>query len=142
VVHHLHEIAAIVYLAAAFGIGVALLFLYTSTAFSFIGREGDFGLLGVLGFERGQVAAMVRRELLILGGAGILLSVPLGYALAYGLNGVLSEAWFDVPTTFAIFDPAAMALPALLLLPLIVRPVIRRIRNQDLALLLRRRSFG
>jgi len=85
---------------------------------------------------------MVRRELLILGGAGILLSVPLGYALAYGLNGVLSEAWFDVPTTFAIFDPAAMALPALLLLPLIVRPVIRRIRNQDLALLLRRRSFG
>jgi ABC-type lipoprotein release transport system permease subunit len=142
VLHHLHEIAAIVYLAAAFGIGVALLFLYTSTAFSFIDREGDFGLLALLGFERGQVAAMVRGELWLLGGAGILLSMPLGYGLAHWLNGVLSEAWFDVPTTFAIFDPMSMAVPALLLLPLIVRPVIRRIRTQDLGLLLRRRSFG
>lgn len=142
VLHHLHEIAAIVYLAAAFGVGVALLFLYTSTAFGFIGREGDFGVLSLLGFDRSTVASMVRRELLLLGATGILLSLPLGYGLADLLNGVLSEAWFEVPTTFDIRDALAMAVPSLFLLPLIARPVIRRIRQQDLPQLLRTRSFG
>jgi predicted lysophospholipase L1 biosynthesis ABC-type transport system permease subunit len=142
VIHHLHEIAAIVYLAAAFGVGVALLFLYTSTAFGFLGREGDFGLLELLGFRRSEITGMVRYELWVLGGAGILFSIPLGYALANWLNGILGEAWFTVPTTFDLFDPLLIALPAVVLLPLIGRPVVRRINRQDPAKLLRQRSFG
>ncbi len=142
VVHHLHEIAAIVYLAAAFSIGVALLFLYTSTAFAFLEREGDYALLELLGFPRAAVAAMVRRELWLIGGVGVALSIPLGYALSHWLNGVLGEAWFAIPTTFNIIDPLALSVPALALLPLVAWPVVRRIRAQDPALVLRRRSFG
>lgn len=142
VVHHLQEIAGIVYLAAAFSIGVALLFLFTSTSFAFMAREGDFALLEILGFEKATVASMVRREVWLLGGLGIAIALPLGFALAAWLNGILGQAWFHIPTAFDVRDPLFIAVPALALLPLIARPVIRRIRALGLVDVLRRRSFG
>lgn len=142
VVKHLKEIAGIVYLAAAFSIGVALLFLFTSSTFAFMAREPDFALLEILGFERRTVAGMVRKEVWLLGGLGIVIALPLGFALAAWLNGILGDAWFHIPTAFDLRDPLAIALPALLLLPLVARPVIRRIQAITLVDVLRRRSFG
>lgn len=142
VVKHLKEIAGIVYLAAAFSVGVALLFLFTSSTFAFMAREPDFALLEILGFERRTVAGMVRKEVWVLGGLGVVIAVPLGFALASWLNGILGDAWFNIPTSFDIRDPAAIVLPALALLPLVARPVIKRIQAINLVDVLRRRSFG
>lgn len=142
VVHHLKEIAGIVYLAAAFSVGVALLFLFTSSAFAFMARESDFALLEILGFERKTVAGMVRKEVWVLGGIGVALALPLGFLLAAWLNGILGNAWFNIPTSFDVRDPVTIAIPALALLPLVARPVIQRIRAIALVDVLRRRSFG
>lgn len=142
VIKHLKEIAGIVYLAAAFSIIVALLFLFTSSSFAFMAREADFALLQILGFERSSVGVMVRKEVWLLGGIGVALALPLGFALAAWLNGILGEAWFNIPTSFDIKDPASIAIPALLLLPLVARPVIKRINAINLVDVLRRRSFG
>lgn len=142
VLTHLNEIAGIVYLAAVFSIAVALLFLYTSTAFTFMEREADFVLLNTLGFSPRTVAAMVRVELGTLGVIGVLLSVPLGIVLAQWLNGILSKAWFQVPTTVATSDVLSIVVPALLLLPLIALPLIKRLRAQHMTSALRQRSFG
>lgn len=142
VIHHLGEISGIVYLAAAFSIGVALLFLYTSTALAFANRERDFGLMKLLGYRDQQVVAMVRRELWLLGGAGLLIAIPLGLALSNWLNGMLSEAWFDVPTRLRLLDPLLILVPAALLLPVVARPIVRRILAMDPARLVRERSFG
>jgi putative ABC transport system permease protein len=139
---HLQEIAGIVYLAAAFSIMVALLFLFTSTSFAFMAREGSFALLRILGFGTDTVASMIRREVLLLGGLGVLLALPLGFALAIWLNGILGAAWFHVPTAYHVIDPLVVALPALALLPLVARPVLRRVRALVLADVLRKRSFG
>lgn len=142
VVAHLKEIAGIVYLAAGFSILVALLFLFTSTAFAFMAREGSFSLLEIIGFARRTVASMVRREVALLSGAGVALGIPLGFALAAWLNGILGEAWFAIPTAWNVIDPLLVAVPALALMPLVARPVLKRIAAIDLPHVLRRRSFG
>lgn len=142
VLKHLNEIAGIVYLAAAFSIAVAVLFLYTSTAFTFMERQADFVLLNTLGFSPRTVAGIVLTELGILGVTGVLLSVPLGIVLAYWLNGILSKAWFQVPTSVATSDVLSIVVPALLLLPVIAIPLIKRLRAQPMTSVLRQRSFG
>lgn len=142
VVAHLKEIAGIVYLAAAFSILVALLFLFTSTAFAFMAREGSFSLMEIIGFARRTVSSMVRREVALLSTAGVALGIPLGFALAAWLNGILGEAWFAIPTAWNVVDPLLVAAPALALMPLVARPVLKRIAAIDLPHVLRRRSFG
>lgn len=142
VLKHLNEIAGIVYLAAAFSIAVAVLFLYTSTAFTFLERQADFVLLNTLGFSPRTVAGIVLTELGILGVTGILFSVPLGIVLAHWLNGILSKAWFQVPTTVATSDVLSIVVPALLLVPAIAVPLIKRLRSQPMTAVLRQRSFG
>lgn len=142
VVTHLKEIAAIVYLAAAFSILVALLFLFTSTAFAFMARENGFALMRILGFRISVVDSTIRREVWMLGGIGIVLAIPLGYALAAWLNGILGAAWFHIPTAFHLLDPLFVVLPSFALLPLVAHPVLRRVRAFVLPDVLRSRSLG
>lgn len=142
VIAHLQEIAGIVYLAAAFSVGVALLFLFTSSSFAFMERESDFVLLEILGFRVDTVSAIVWREVGVLGSMGIALALPLGYVLAVWLNNLLGQAWFYVPTVLNWRDPLFIAAPALILLPFTTLPVLKRIRVTTMTDVLRRRSFG
>ncbi len=142
VIAHLKEIAGIVYLAAAFSIGVALLFLFTSSSFTFMERESDFVLLEILGFEQKTLSKMMKVEVGILGVMGIILSLPTGYVLAMILNSILGQAWFNVPTLFDWRDPVFVMIPALVLLPVTTIPVIKKIKSMTMSETLRRRSFG
>ncbi len=141
-VKHLREIAGILHLATLFSMVVAVLTLLISVIFSFATRQTDFALLQILGFHRNAVATMIRREVLLLGALGVVLSVPLAIMLAWGLNGVLGKAWLTVDTHFRMLDALMVVLPALLILPLVARPVVKAVRGLDPVAVIRRRKFG
>jgi putative ABC transport system permease protein len=61
---------------------VGAFLVYSSTQASLVRRRAEFGLMRSLGATRGQVFRIIVGEVLVLGGMGVALGVPLGYAAA------------------------------------------------------------
>lgn len=79
-------------------------------------RLGEIAALRALGFTRGRVAADVLCESVLIVGSGGLLSLPLGLALATGLDAIL-KAIPGVPADvhFFVFQARALGVQAALL---------------------------
>lgn len=79
-------------------------------------RLGEIAALRALGFTRWRVVADVLCESALLVGGGGLLSIPLGWALALGLDAIL-KGMPGVPAAvhFFVFRPSALATHAALL---------------------------
>ncbi|MCI0659126.1 MAG: ABC transporter permease, partial [Acidobacteria bacterium] len=69
---------------------VGAFLVYSSTQASLVRRRAEFGLMRSLGATRGQVFRIIVGEVLVLGGMGVALGVPLGYAAARANVGSVS----------------------------------------------------
>jgi putative ABC transport system permease protein len=79
-------------------------------------RVGEIAALRALGLSRGRVVGDVLCESLLIVGAGGLLSLPLGAALARTLNGILkSMPGIPDQVHFFVFEPQTLATHAALL---------------------------
>lgn len=136
------EIAEILYIAEAFGVGVAILFIFSNVAFTILPRKSEYGLLRIIGFADQTVAAMIIAEVVLVGLASAVLAIAIGYGLAVFLNFKLSEAWFTVNTMATTRDFWIILVPALFLLPVAAWPTIRIILKEELPHTLRERRFG
>ncbi|MGQ0595896.1 ABC transporter permease [Aquabacterium sp.] len=141
-VHHLQEIAGIVYLAFFFSLLVSILFLFSTTAYSVLRRLGEYSTLRTIGFSDFTVLKMILMEVASIGFAGTALAVVTGVFISQGLNGVLSEAWFAVDTTVTAKDLMMILVPALVFFPLTALPPFRSIVRAGMVPTLRRRAFG
>jgi ABC-type lipoprotein release transport system permease subunit len=141
-VHHLEEIAGIVYLAFGFSLVVAVLFLFSTTAYGVLRRLGEYSTLRTIGFADRTVLKMIMVEVATIGAVGIVLALGTGILLSNSLNGVLSDAWFKVDTTVLPKDVLVVLLPALLFFPLTAIPPFRAIVRAGMVPTLRRRAFG
>jgi putative ABC transport system permease protein len=141
-VHHLKEIAGIVYLAFAFSLVVAVLFLFSTTAYGVLRRLPEYATLRTLGFADRTVLKMIMTEVAAIGLVGTAVAVAAGIAISGALNGVLSDAWFQVDTTVTARDLLVVLLPALLFFPLTAIPPFRTIVRAGMVPTLRRRAFG
>jgi putative ABC transport system permease protein len=56
--------------------------IYSSTQASLVRRRNEFGLLRSVGATRGQTLGLILGEVALLGAFGVLLGLPLGYAVA------------------------------------------------------------
>ena len=56
--------------------------IYSSTQASLVRRRNEFGLLRSVGTTRGQTLGLILGEVALLGAIGVLLGLPLGYAVA------------------------------------------------------------
>jgi putative ABC transport system permease protein len=94
----------------------AFLLVTTLLTVSVNQRLGEVAALRALGFSRRRVAADLLAEAGLLVGAGGVLAVPLGLALAHVLDGILRQMP-DVPERlrFFVFEPRALVLHAALL---------------------------
>ncbi|MEW6319462.1 MAG: ABC transporter permease [Acidobacteriota bacterium] len=73
-------------------------------------RLGEIAALRALGFTRWRVVADVLAESALLVGGGGLLSLPLGWALAQGLDAILKGMpGLPVAVHFFVFRPSALA---------------------------------
>lgn len=141
-VGHLKEIAGIVYLAFGFSLVVAVLFLFSTTAYGVLRRLPEYSTLRTIGFADGTVLKMIMTEVAAIGAVGTLVAVAAGIAISYGLNNVLSQAWFQVDTTVTAKDLLVVLLPALMFFPLTAIPPFRSIVRAGMVPTLRRRVFG
>jgi putative ABC transport system permease protein len=139
---HLKEIAGIVYLAFAFSLAVAVLFLFSTTAYGVLRRLSEYSTLRTIGFADRTVLKMIMMEVATIGAVGTLVAVAAGIAISHGLNHVLSQAWFQVDTTVTAQDLLVVLLPALVFFPLTAIPPFRAIVRAGLVPTLRRRAFG
>lgn len=142
IVHHLNEVTGIVILAFAFSLLVAVLFLFSTTAFGVLRRQGEYAMLRTIGFSDGTVARIVLLEVSLVGMVGVAIASCAGVGLSSFLNGVLSEAWFKIDTVVTMKDIAIVLVPGLLFLPLTAWPPIRNILRAGLVPMLRKRAFG
>jgi putative ABC transport system permease protein len=94
----------------------AFLLVTTLLTVSVNQRLGEVAALRALGFTRRRIAADLLAESALLVGAGGLLAVPLGLALARVLDGILRQMP-ELPERlhFFVFEPRALALYAALL---------------------------
>ncbi len=141
-VAHLQEIAGIIYLAFAFSLVVAVLFLFSTTAYGVLRRLGEYATLRTVGFADRTVLRMILTEVALIGAVGTVLAVFAGIGISHGLNAVLSQAWFQVDTQVELRDFLIVLLPAWLLFPLTALPPFKTIIRAGLVPTLRRRAFG
>lgn len=141
-VGHLREIAAIVYLAFGFSLAVAVLFLFSTTAYGVLRRLAEYATLRTIGFADRTVLKMIVLEVGAVGALGTLLAAGVGIVVSHTLNGVLSQAWFEVDTIVTARDVLVVLLPALLFFPLTAIPPFRFIVRAGMVPTLRRRAFG
>ncbi|MGD2114020.1 MAG: hypothetical protein PVG07_03145 [Acidobacteriota bacterium] len=136
------EIATIIYVAAVFSVGVALLFMVSSASFTILQRRAEYAMLSILGFSGRFLTFVIVGEIALLGVLGAALTGPVGLGLALYLNRKLSEAWFGIGTVFSPVDLAAIALPAIVLFAAVGWGIARSVRSGPLVEVLRRRRFG
>jgi putative ABC transport system permease protein len=141
-VDHLQEIAGIVYLAFGFSLVVAVLFLFSTTAYGVLRRLAEYSTLRTIGFADRSVLKMIMLEVAVIGAVGTVVAVGAGIAISYTLNSVLSQAWFQVDTTVTARDLLVVLLPALIFFPLTAIPPFRAIVRAGMVPTLRRRAFG
>jgi predicted lysophospholipase L1 biosynthesis ABC-type transport system permease subunit len=91
-------------------LGFALLLITVLLTVSVNQRLGEIAALRALGFSRGRVVADVLCESVLIVGLGGALSLPLGVALANGLDRILT-AMPGIPSGmhFFVFEPRALA---------------------------------
>ena len=91
-------------------LGFALLLITVLLTVSVNQRLGEIAALRALGFSRARVVADVLCESVLIVGLGGALSLPLGVALANGLDGILTSMP-GIPSGmhFFVFEPRALA---------------------------------
>jgi putative ABC transport system permease protein len=91
-------------------LGFALLLITVLLTVSVNQRLGEIAALRALGFSRGRVVADVLCESVLIVGLGGALSLPLGIALAGGLDRILTDMP-GIPSGmhFFVFEPRALA---------------------------------
>jgi putative ABC transport system permease protein len=97
-------------------VSFALLLITVLLTVSVNQRLGEIAALRALGFTRARVVADVLSESVLIVGIGGALSLPLGFALAEGLDRILkSMPGIPEPLHFFVFEPQALVIHVTLL---------------------------
>jgi ABC-type lipoprotein release transport system permease subunit len=97
-------------------VSFALLLITVLLTVSVNQRLGEIAALRALGFSRARVVADVLSESVLIVGTGGALSLPLGFALAEGLDRILKRMpGIPEPLHFFVFQPEALAIHGTLL---------------------------
>lgn len=123
-------INTVVYVVIVLAAALSFTVVFTLSNTNISERERELATLKVLGFKRPEVYSYINKETLILTGIGVVLGMPIGYALARSLTWILRmpSLYFDVvvdPLTYAI--SAALAFVFTLMVNLITNRALDRI---------------
>ncbi len=123
-------INTVVYVVIVLAAALSFTVVFTLSNTNISERERELATLKVLGFKRPEVHRYIDTETLILTGIGVVMGLPLGYALARSLTWILRmpSLYFDVvvdPLTYVI--AAAMAFAFTLVVNLITNRALDRV---------------
>jgi putative ABC transport system permease protein len=117
----------------SFGAALALAIVFTTVTVSILERRREVATMRTLGESKGRIAAMFTIENLLLGLAGIIPGIPLGYVLALYLFSLFQT---DMMTYNLVIFPRTylMTIGLVILIMLISQmPGIRQTNRLDLA---------
>lgn len=123
-------INTVVYVVIVLAAALSFTVVFTLSNTNISERERELATLKVLGFKRPEVHRYINTETLILTGIGVVMGLPLGYALARSLTWILRmpSLYFDVvvdPLTYVI--AAVMAFGFTLVVNLITNRALDRV---------------
>ena len=123
-------INTVVYVVIVLAAALAFTVVFTLSNTNISERERELATLKVLGFKRPEVHRYINTETLILTGIGVVMGLPLGYALARSLTWILRmpSLYFDVvvdPLTYLV--SAAMAFGFTIVVNLITNRALDRV---------------
>src|SRR2546426_1109207 len=97
---------------------VGMFLIYQTMTFSVVQRRPLIGSLRALGVTRGEIFALVMSEALVIGIAGTLLGVGLGFGMAQGLlrlvTRTINDLYFVLSVREGALDPVTLAKSVLL----------------------------
>ena len=123
-------INTVVYVVIVLAAALSFTVVFTLSNTNISERERELATLKVLGFKRPEVHRYINTETLILTGIGVVMGLPLGYALARSLTWILRmpSLYFDVvvdPLTYLI--AAVMAFGFTVVVNLITNRALDRV---------------
>jgi putative ABC transport system permease protein len=139
---HARELLGIITICIALAMMVACLVIATTTMVNILEREGDYAMASVLGFSHRSISLGILGETVSTGALGVLCAVPLSFAISTYLNGQVGRAYFYIETVQDPLSILFICAIALSFLPLAVRPGLKRIRQMNLAEVVRRKALG
>ncbi len=93
-------IDVIMWIMLGFGVILALMVVFTMITISLVERRREIATMRTLGEGSGRIAAMVTIENLILGIVGLVIGIPLGYAVAVYLMRLVQTDMFSFDLIF------------------------------------------
>ena len=107
-------INTVVYVVIILAAALSFTVVFTLSNTNISERERELATIKVLGFKRPEVHRYINKETLILTGIGVVVGLPVGYALARSLTWILRmpSLYFDVvvdPLTYVVSAVLAFA---------------------------------
>ncbi|MEE8373448.1 MAG: FtsX-like permease family protein [Dehalococcoidia bacterium] len=133
-------IRGMMWVMLGFGALLSLAIVFTIVTVSIMERRREIATMRTLGETKGRIAAMITIENIVLGLAGIIVGIPLGYYLAMSLMSLVQTDMMDF--SLAIFPRTyALTVGLIILIVLIAQvPSLRNLNRMDLAKVIKEQS--
>ncbi len=124
----------------AFGVALGFAIIFNTITINTLERRRELATMRTIGSSVGRLGTMLTVENVLMGVLGVLIGLPLGYAISLYFASLYSNELFDMPTVIYTRTYGIAALGALLVLLLAEVPSIRFVRRLDLPAVVREMS--
>lgn len=139
---YMEQMKKLSYVALGVSIFIGVLFMLSSITMNIQERSGEYATLQTLGYLNREIVETVFTEIIAEGVIAIFISIPLTIIFSKYLNIKMSEAWIHLDMYLNLKDFLSVIIASLLSLPLAGIPGLIQVFRQNIAISVRRRSFG
>jgi putative ABC transport system permease protein len=124
----------------AFGVALGFAIIFNTITINTLERRRELATMRTIGSGVGRLGTMLTVENVLMGILGVVVGLPLGYAISLYFASLYQNELFDMPTVIYTRTYGIAALGALLVLLLAEVPSIRFVRRLDLPAVVREMS--
>jgi putative ABC transport system permease protein len=124
----------------AFGVALGFAIIFNTITINTLERRRELATMRTIGSAVGRLGVMLTVENVLMGVLGVVIGLPLGYAISLYFASLYDNELWDMPTVIYTRTYAVAALGALLVLLLAEVPSIRFVRRLDLPAVVREMS--
>jgi len=123
-----------------FGVALGFAIIFNTITINTLERRRELATMRTIGSSVGRLGAMLTVENVLMGLLGVVVGLPLGYAISLYFASLYQTELYDMPTVIYTRTYGIAALGALLVLLLAEIPSIRFVRRLDLPAVVREMS--
>jgi putative ABC transport system permease protein len=120
-----------------FGVALGFAIIFNTITINVLERQRELATMRTFGTGIGRLATMLTVENVLMGVLGVIVGLPIGFAIAQYFAGLYQNELFDMPVVIYTRTYALAAAGALIVLLLAEIPSIRFVRRLDLPAIVR-----